>query len=60
VKHNNEVKLQNIFGPTSLSSGEQFRSTEIFQIFVVSDNIYWQGGTLKIVSPMLESFENGH
>ena len=50
MKPNNEVELQKIFGPMSLSSGEHFRSTEVFQIFVVGDDIYWRGGTLKIVS----------
>ena len=44
----------------SLSLGEQFRSAEVFQIFVVGDDIYWRGRTLEIVSPTLESFKNCH
>jgi len=60
MEPNNEVELQKVFGPTSLSSGEQFCSAEIFQIFVVGGDIYWQGRTLEIVSPTLESFKNCH
>jgi len=60
MKPNNKVEFQKVFRPTSLSSGEQFFGTELFQFFVISNNIYRQGRTLKIVSPMLESFENCH
>ena len=41
MEPNNEVELQKVFGPVSLSLGEQFCSTEVFQIFVVGNNIYW-------------------
>ena len=34
-----KVELQQIFGPSDLSSGEEFGGCKIFEIFVVSDNV---------------------
>jgi hypothetical protein len=34
-------------------------SSEVFQIFVVNDNVDRSSGTFKIMSPLLESLEDG-
>ena len=41
-----------------LSSSEEFGAHEIFEIFVVGDNIDWRSCTSKVVSPNLEGFED--
>ena len=41
-----------------LLSGEEFGGHEIFEIFVVSDNIDWRSQTFEVVSPDFEGFED--
>ena len=43
----------------SLSLGEEFGSTEILQILVVSHNINWSQSSFKVMLPSLESFVDG-
>src|ERR1700733_3112755 len=38
---------------------KEFGSSEVFQIFVVGDNINRSSGTFKIMPPPLESLEDG-
>ena len=39
-------------------SGEKFGGREIFEIFVVGDNIDQRSQTFEVVSPDFEGFEN--
>ena len=53
-----EVELQQIFGPTDLSSSEEFGGCEIFEIFVVGDDVNWRSRTFEVVSPNFEGFKD--
>ena len=53
-----EVKLQQIFRPLDLSSGEEFGSRKIFEIFVVGNDIDWRSQTFEVVSSNFEGFED--
>ena len=37
---------------------EEFGGHEIFEIFVVSDDVDWKSWTFEVVSPNLEGFED--
>jgi hypothetical protein len=59
TESDDKVKLGKVFGPSDLSASKEFRSREVFQILVISDDVNWENGTFKIVSPDLKGFENG-
>ena len=41
-----------------MSSGEKFGGREIFEIFVVGDDVDRRSWTFEVVSPNFEGFEN--
>ena len=41
-----------------MSLGEQFGGCDIFEIFVVGDNVDQRSWTFKVVSPNFEDFED--
>ena len=53
-----KVELQQIFGPSNLSSGEEFGGHKVFEIFVVGDAVNWRSWTFEVVSPNFEGFED--
>ena len=53
-----EVELQQMFGPLDLLSGEKFGGRKIFEIFVVGDDVNQRTQTFEVVSPKFEGFEN--
>ena len=42
-----------------MSPSEDFSCREVFEVFVVSDDIDWIAGAFQIMSPGLECFKNG-
>jgi hypothetical protein len=46
------------YRPSSLSAIEEFGGGKIFEIFVIRDNVDWCHGTLEIVAPDSECFED--
>ena len=53
-----QIETTEIFRPASLPMGEDFRSGEVFKVFVISYNVNWRGGVLKTMSPYMECIEN--
>ena len=41
-----------------LSLSEEFGGREIFEIFVVGDDVNWRSRTFEVVSPDFEGFED--
>ena len=58
VETDDKAELQQIFRPMDLSSGEEFHGCEIFEVFVVRDDINQRSWTFKVVSPDFEGFED--
>ena len=54
----NKVEGGKEFRPTCLSTCEDFGSGKVLKVLVVGNNIDWCTGTLKIVLPMGEGFNN--
>ena len=54
----NEVEGGKKFRPTCLLMREDFGSGKVLEVPVVGDNVDWCTGTLKIVSPMCEGFND--
>jgi hypothetical protein len=50
--------LAEVLGPSSLSAIEKFGGGKIFEIFVIRDDVDWCRGTLEIVAPDSECFED--
>ena len=54
-----EVELGEVLRPAGLTAGQDLGAGEILQVLVVGDHIDRRGGTLKVVSPVLEGLEDG-
>ena len=54
-----EVECRKIFGPTCLSTREDFGRGEVLEIPVIGDHIDGVAGTFEVMSPSLESFVDG-
>ena len=54
-----EVELGEVLQPAGLTVGQDLGAGEILQVLVVGDHIDWRGGTLEVVSPVLEGLEDG-
>ena len=54
-----KVELGEVLQPVGLMVGQDFGAGEILQVLVVGDHINQRGGTLKVVSPVLEGLEDG-
>ena len=59
VEADGKVELGEVLRPVGLTAGQDLGAGEIFQVLVVSDHIDWRGGTLEVVSPVLEGLEDG-
>ena len=53
-----EVEGGKKFRPTGLSMREDFGGGEVLEVLVVGDDIDWCTGTLEIVSPTCEGFND--
>ena len=56
---NDEVEGRKEFGPSGLSTGEEFGGREIFQVLVVSDDVDRTRSSFEVVSPSPKCFEDG-
>ena len=54
-----KVELGEVLRPAGLTAGQDLGAGEILQVLVISDHIDQRGGTLKVVSPVLEGLEDG-
>ena len=54
-----EVELGEVLRPAGLTAGQDLGAGEILQVLVVGDHIDQRGGTLEVVSPVLEGLEDG-
>ena len=59
VELNDKVELGEVLGPLRLSLGQYLGSRKILKILMIHNNIDGIGRTFQIVSPNLESFEDG-
>ena len=55
---NNEVKLRQIFRPTSLTASEDLGGGKVGEIFVVNNDVHWKMWTLQVVLLNLECLKN--
>ena len=49
-----EVEVGQVNKPTRLTAVKHLGLTEIGQVLVVGEDLYWEGGTMKIVAPGLQ------
>jgi len=59
VEPDDKVELREVLGPLHLSPGQYLGSRKILKISMIHNNINGIGQTFQIVSPNLESFEDG-
>jgi len=59
AKPDNKVELEEVLGPPCLPLGQYLGSREILKVFMIHNNVNGIGQTFQIVSPNLESFEDG-
>jgi len=59
VEPNDKVKLEEILGPLCLPLGQDLGSRKILKVFIIRNNVDGIGQTFQVVSPNLESFEDG-
>ena len=58
VEPDGKVELEEILQPAGLTVGQDLGAGEILQVLVVGDHINQRGGTLEVVSPVLEGLKN--
>ena len=46
-----QVKIREVDEPAGLSSVEVLGGTEVGKVFVVSEDLDWEGGSVEVVSP---------
>ena len=56
METDDKVESGKVFGPTCLSTHEDFGCGEVLEIPVIGDHIDGVAGTLEVVSPSLECF----
>ena len=54
-----KVELGEVLRPAGLMADQDLGAGEVLQVLVVGDHIDWGGGALKVMSPVLESLEDG-
>ena len=54
-----EVELGEVLRPAGLTVGQDLGTGEVLQVLVVSDHIDRRGRALEVMSPVLESLEDG-
>jgi len=54
-----EVELTKVLSPEGLATVKDLGSRKVFQVLVISNNLYWKSGTVQIVAPDAESFKDG-
>ena len=59
VEPDDKVELEEVLGPPRLPLGQYFGSREILKVPMIHNNIDGIGQTFQIVSPNLDSFEDG-
>jgi len=59
VEPDDNVELEEVLGPLRLSLGQYLGSRKILKVLMIYNNIDGIGQTFQIVSPNLESFEDG-
>ena len=52
-----EVETRKIFGPSCLSTREDFGHGKVLQILVISDHIDQESRAFEVMSPSFESFK---
>ena len=58
MEADDEVELAEVLRPSSLSVVKEFGGGKVFEVFVIRDNIDRSSGTLEVVAPNAESFED--
>ena len=46
-----QVEVREVDEPTGLSSVEVLGGTEVGEVFMVSEDLDWEGGSMEVVSP---------
>jgi len=59
VEPNDKVELGEVLGPPQLSLGQYLGSRKILKVLMIHNNVNGIGQIFQIVSPNLESFEDG-
>ena len=59
MEPDNKVKLRKVLGPLCLSLGQHFGSRKILKVFMICNNVNGIGWTFQVVSPNIESFQDG-
>ena len=59
VEPDNKVELGKVLGPPHLPLGQYLGSRKILKVLMIHNNVDGIGQTFQIVSPNLESFEDG-
>jgi len=59
VEPNDKVELEKVLGPPRLPPGQYLGSRKILKVLMIHNNVNGIGWTFQIVSPNLESFEDG-
>jgi len=54
-----KIELKRVLGPLYLPLGQHLSSRKILKVFMICNNVNGIGWTFQIVSPNLESFEDG-
>ena len=54
-----QVKVSKVDEPACLAAVEHLGLAEIGKVLVVSEDLYWKGGAMKIVAPGFQSTNNG-
>ena len=53
-----EVKVSEVNEPACLAAVKCLGLTEIGQVLVVGEDLYWEGGAVEIVAPRLQGTNN--
>ena len=56
---NFQVKVSQVEEPSGLTSVQFLSLTEICQVLVVSEHLYWKGRTMKILLPGFQGSNDG-
>ena len=56
---NHKVEGREVFGPVGLSVHKHFHHGKVFKVLVISDDVDAMLGSLKVMMPDFEAFEDG-
>ena len=54
-----EVKVSKVNKPTRLVTVKRLGLMEIGQVFVVSEDLYWERGAMEVMTPRLQGVDDG-